>query len=92
MFTNGTWRGFLAGVLCGIILTVVVGAAYFWWKTTHQQPDDMDAGRSAKENVDYDMCLAAGNTNVACDALIRMLRRFDLAENPFSGYIGQATA
>jgi hypothetical protein len=80
MFKTGTWRVFAAGMLCGVIFTVVVGAASFWWKTRQGQPDDSGAVRSAKEDVDYNMCLAAGNTNVACDALIRMLRRFDSAE------------
>ena len=32
MFRIATWRGFLAGVLCGAILIGVVGATLIWWK------------------------------------------------------------
>jgi hypothetical protein len=80
MFKNRMWRVFLAGVFCGIIFTLAVGAASLWWKTSYGSPDERGAARSAENDVNYDMCLAAGNTNVACDALIRMLRRFDAAE------------
>ena len=68
MFRTGNWRSFLAGALCGTILTAVVGAAVVWWKPRPQ--------RSAADDNLYDMCLAqnAGNT-VACDAMMRVFDR-----------------
>ena len=32
MLKNGAWRVFLAGALCGTVVTATVGAAWVWWK------------------------------------------------------------
>jgi hypothetical protein len=68
MFWKGTWRVFLAGALCGAVLTASVGAAYVWSKP---HPE-----RSAADSAMYDACLVdrSGNT-VVCDALMRMVAR-----------------
>jgi hypothetical protein len=73
MFRNGGWRLFLAGVLCGIVLTAVLGGATVWWK--------LHPKRSAEDAAIYDNCLMAqsGNT-VVCDATMRVLDRERAAE------------
>jgi hypothetical protein len=72
MFRNGTWRGFLAGVLCGALLIGVGVGAFVWWKS-------YDA-RSAEDEVTYDACLMKRGNTVACDALMRELDRERTAE------------
>ena len=68
MFGKGTWRVFLAGALCGTVVTASVGAAYVWWKP-HPQ-------RTAEDDVIYDRCLMAqGGNTVACDAMMRLIDR-----------------
>jgi hypothetical protein len=73
MFGTGSWRIFLAGALCGTILTGGVAATLVWWKP-HQR-------RSDEDEAIYDQCLVrqAGNT-AACDALMRALERERVAE------------
>jgi hypothetical protein len=80
-------RVFLAGVLCGTIFMAVVGAVSVWWKprpaqllSTHVgiEPWQLYAApkrrpTANKNDALYDMCLAAGNTVVACNAFMRLL-------------------
>jgi hypothetical protein len=74
VFGNGAWRLFAVGVLCGTVLTAVVGGAFIWWKS------DAD-GASVRSSQDYDACLVEKYGNkVACDALMRMLNRERVAE------------
>src|SRR5258708_37324251 len=86
MFRNGAWRVFLAGALYGGIFMAALGGAWIWWKPFHELGDadvlgltDWRPVRSAEDEARHDMCLAAGNTVVACDALMRMLDRERIA-------------
>jgi hypothetical protein len=85
MIKTGSWRVFLAGALCGTVLTVAVGAAWLWWKRADAWPNvsesDTDVGlyHSDKDQNIYDLCLADGRGRVACDALMRLIAR-DRAE------------
>jgi hypothetical protein len=62
---------FLAGMLCGVIVTTVAGTAWLQWKPQ----------RSADDTAIYDICLMnrAGNT-VVCDAEMRTIDRERIAE------------
>jgi hypothetical protein len=77
MFGNGTWRIFLAGVLCGAIFTAVGGAAWVRWKPRPEGPTDWPGmlARSDEDDALYDACLSSGRGTVACDALMRMNAR-----------------
>jgi hypothetical protein len=72
MFGDGISRGFLAGVFCGALVGLGVGA-FLWWKP--------HPTRSVEDGAIYDRCLVqkAGNT-VACDALMRLLAREKAAQ------------
>lgn len=61
-------RGFVVGLLCGVLLTAVGGGAIIWWKSYPARSDD--------DQAIYDGCLVrqSGNT-VACDAMMRMIDR-----------------
>ena len=61
-------RGFVAGMLCGGVLVVIVWGASIWWTSRVE--------RSPADAAVYDVCLATqqGNT-VACDAFMRTYKR-----------------
>jgi hypothetical protein len=63
-----SWRDFLAGVLCGAIVVAAGAGTWVWWRSTQ-----VDEWRPVQDAVTYDMCLAEGNTHVACDALMRVI-------------------
>jgi hypothetical protein len=85
MLKTGAWRVFLAGALCGTVLTAVVGAEWVWWKPRtnvfdqfddeHGPWEDYAKQRSAEDQDTYDLCLAKGRGTVACDALMRIIAR-----------------
>jgi hypothetical protein len=80
MFKNMSWRVFLAGMLCGTVLTVAVGAPLVWWKFTNTWWSYEEVMR-AQDDDTYDRCLIAQAGNkVACDALMRVLGRYSAAE------------
>jgi hypothetical protein len=73
---TGTWRAFLAGMLCGTALTA--GAVLGWWKLSMPAAEDgfderylVPIGKEpAAYNPTYDSCLlkCAGDKAV-CDAM-----------------------
>jgi len=73
MFWRATWQVFLAGALCGAVLTAGTGAVFVWWKSDHPQ-------RTADDEALHDACLVAqrGNTAV-CDAMLRVVERERIA-------------
>ena len=68
------WRDFLSGTLCGAI--VMAAGAGIWRRSPHVE----DKWVPVQDAQTYDMCLAAGNTTITCDAMMRVLARFDAAE------------
>ena len=88
-FGNSAWRSFAVGVLCGTVLTAAVGTAWVRWKSdtdawgkSDPVVDDWIPVQSIRDANLYDACLVqkAGNT-VACDALMRMVKR-ERAQRP----------
>ena len=69
MFWRATCRVFLAGALCGAVLTAGTGAVFVWWKSAPSAPQ-----RTAEEEMMYDACLAKGQNTASCDALLRLIR------------------
>jgi hypothetical protein len=63
---SGKWQVFLAGMLCGAVLTVAVAATLLGWG---------DPQRSAREDAMRDNCLSGGKTAVTCDAILRVFKR-----------------
>jgi hypothetical protein len=66
-----SWQNFLLGALCGAIV-IAAGA---WWRSTRVEQPYRISYEQAQDPETYDECLAAGNTTVACDALMRVLAR-----------------
>jgi len=75
MWFKFSWQNFLLGALCGAI--VVAGV---WWRSTHVGQPYRISYEQAQDPETYDMCLAAGNTTVSCDALMRVLARTSAEE------------
>jgi hypothetical protein len=76
-----SWRDFLLGALCGAIVVAAMGAAWLRWKPVHRLSGSLDVSNtdpvSAEDENIYDACLITRNGNkVACDAYMRMLRRY----------------
>jgi hypothetical protein len=75
---TGTWRAFLAGMLCGTALTA--GAVLGWWKLSMPAADFSErylvpiGKEPAAHDPTYDSCLLkyAGD-KAGCDAMMRLL-------------------
>jgi hypothetical protein len=82
-----SWQNFLLGALCGAIIIAVV-----WWRSTHVGEPYRISYEQAQDPETYDECLAAGNTTVACDAMMRLFARAKAREaatkqeGPWSAY------
>ena len=81
---GNSWRVFLAGALCGSVLTTSVGLAWFWWKPSRGLSAHNVGGwtHSPENDAEYDVCLAMGKTKAACDAWMRILARVEAANAP----------
>ncbi len=82
---------FLAGVLCGIIFTVAVGALL---KPRPVNEWDAVLGPARDSSIHdsrlYDTCLLSGRTVVACDAQMRLNARDRAADAPGTKYAAPA--
>jgi hypothetical protein len=71
----------MVGALCGAVFMALAGTAWLRWKPVHQVSGSLDVSNtdpvSAEDENIYDACLITRNGNkVACDAFMRMVRRY----------------
>lgn len=84
LIPSGTWRVFLTGMICGIVLMACGVGAFVGWQS--------HPTRSAEDEAIYDNCLMERGDTVACGALMRGIDRERAAEGALKDQVAKMLA